>query len=92
MLVWVDIPMDVALARKVKEFLNIFMTKYHPEALRDQIRWLDGYLDNYLHVVRRVLEIQKEQVGANADIVIDGSIDIESMSRFVRDAILEKVQ
>ncbi|MBT3311313.1 MAG: hypothetical protein HN379_04890 [Desulfobacteraceae bacterium] len=92
LLVWVDIPLDIALARKVKEFLNHFMQESNPEAMRDQLKWLDGYLDNYLQVVRRVLQIQKEKVGANADIVIDGRGNLESMSRFVTDTILERMQ
>jgi len=92
LLVWVDIPLDIALARKVKEFLNHFIQESNPEAMRDQLSWLDGYLENYLRVVRRVLKIQKEKVGANADIIIDGRGNLESMSRFVTDTILERMQ
>ncbi len=90
MLVWVDTPLDIALARKVKEFLTDFQAESDLETVKAQLRWLDDYLVNYLHVVRKVMQIQQERVRANADIVIEGFDNLDSMARIVSDTILEK--
>lgn len=88
--IWIDIPLDIALARKVKEFTGIFLAQYKQEELRDCIVWLDNYLDNYLNVIRDVLRIQEKKVRANADIVIDGRADVETIVQHATDEILKE--
>ena len=69
--IWLDIPLDVALARKLREFTA--------QALADEsedpcgfLRWLDAYLDQYAGQVRAILQLQQQRVAAGADIVLDG--------------------
>lgn len=78
-LIWIDVPLDIALARKIKEFTGDFLTTHKPETHKDCMIWLHNYLANYLNVVRDVLRIQEERVRASADIVIDGRTDFETM-------------
>lgn len=69
LLVWVDTPLDVALARSVRAILAREVREADAAA---RLRWLQGYVENYLGTVRELLEMQKARVAADADLVIDG--------------------
>ena len=90
-LIWIEMPLDIALARKLKEFTGIFITKHKQETHKDCIIWLDNYLENYLKVVRDVLQIQKKKVSVNADIIIDGQSDFETLVQRATKEILNKI-
>lgn len=79
LLIWIDTPLDIALARKIKEITNHFLTERREADGRDFVAWLHGYLDHYLRAVRELLQMQKERVGRNADITLDGRCDFETM-------------
>ncbi|MDP1612400.1 MAG: hypothetical protein Q8M11_15210 [Sulfuritalea sp.] len=70
-LVWVDTPLDLALARNLRALTT--------EALADKadprqfLGWLDAYLDQYMEQVRVILELQKKRVAPGADLVLDGT-------------------
>jgi uridine kinase len=85
LLVWVEVPLDVALARKVRELAGKNIGNSHNFLL-----WLDGYLKNYLEVVRHVLLLQKQKVRVNADLVIDGEVRLENMVRQIIDRIASR--
>jgi len=77
--VWIDLPFDIALARNLKAFVAGFARESDPERLAGQMRWLDGYLGNYLGTVRSLLEMQLERVGRKADVILDGRTGLEEM-------------
>lgn len=79
LLIWIDTPLDIALARKIKEITNHFLKERREADGRDFVAWLHQYLDNYLRAVRELLQMQKERVGRNADIILDGRYDFETM-------------
>jgi len=91
LLIWIEIPLDIALARKIKEFTGLFLTEYKQEMHKDRIIWLDTYLDNYLQVIGKVLQIQKKKVSANADIIVDGQSDFETMLQHATKEILNRI-
>ena len=62
LLVWLDTPLDLALARALRAAL----------ARGAQAQWVRGYLENYLGTVRELLEMQQQRVAAGADLVLDG--------------------
>ena len=66
--VWIDVPADLALARKLRQYAATMGQEAGFAA------WLDGYLENYQQVVRALLERQRETVGAHADLVVDGTL------------------
>jgi uridine kinase len=70
MLVWIDTPLDIALARKLRQLLGGFPGS--PDSLQP---WLAGYLTNYLDFVEALLRVQREKVRPAADIVVDGLVD-----------------
>jgi uridine kinase len=74
LMVWIDTPLDLALARKVRQFAAS-LDGADAGAARTFAPWLRGYLDNYLGVVGDLLRIQRETVGAGADLVVDGTRD-----------------
>lgn len=68
-LVWVDTPLDVALARNIRTMAAAAAT---PGDAQDFLRWLDAYLGHYPDQLHTILQLQKIRVAAAADIVLDG--------------------
>lgn len=91
LLIWVETPLDLALARKLKEFTGDFPAGHERKDPRDCLLWLDRYLDHYLEFTRHMLEIQKERVSVNADIVLDGREDLETLARQATEAIRHRI-
>jgi energy-coupling factor transporter ATP-binding protein EcfA2 len=71
MLIWLDTPLDISLARK----LMTIGASAPPGEGRDaaQLAWMKGYLDSYLSLVWRLLRMQQDRVVPRADIVLDGT-------------------
>jgi len=88
-LIWIDVPLDVALARKLKAFAAEALRDERP---RDRLAWLDAYLGNYLALVRRLLLLQAERVRPQADLVLDGSGALEPMVARARAHVLERLR
>lgn len=91
LLIWVETPLDVALARKIKEFTSTFLTGHERKDHRAFIVWLDRYLDHYLEFTRQILKIQKERVSPTADIILDGQCDLETLAQRATEAILLRI-
>ncbi len=90
LLVWIDVPLEIALARKLKAFCAQASGE-PPEAARERLAWLDGYLAGYLGLVRRLLVLQAERVRPGADVLVDGSGSLEAMARFAREQVLARL-
>lgn len=74
-LVWIDLPADIALARKLKEFVE----STRGESLQAKAgfaEWMDGYLDHYLNGAGVALQVQRERVRGDADLVLDGAASV----------------
>lgn len=87
LLIWIDTPLDVALARKIREFVVDFPARAGQADTRAFLSWLGNYLDHYLRVVHRMLEIQRERVPLQADVILDGRGDFETLLRQALEAI-----
>ena len=90
LMIWVDTPLDVALARKVRQFAAA-LDGSDPAAARSFGTWLHGYLGNYLDVVAGLLRIQKESVGAGADVVVDGGRGVSALQQEVAGLVRERL-
>jgi uridine kinase len=86
-LVWVDVPLDVALARKVKELVGGFRRENRPDQQAKRLAWLEQYLENYLEIVRDVLKIQQDRVAAHADVVLQGMRSLDEIAQEAADEI-----
>lgn len=84
--IWLDIPLDVALARKLREFTAQALADDSQDP-REFLRWLDAYLDQYTEQVRAILQLQKQRVAAGADIVLDGLRPLHALVTDARQAL-----
>jgi uridine kinase len=86
LLIWIDTPLDIALARNVRDFLRPALQTPPAQAPLERVAWVHNYIDNYLANVRQLVSMQHERVGADADIVLDGSANVaDAAERIVRD-------
>jgi uridine kinase len=67
LLVWLDTPPDVALARSLR-----LQTSPDAEDCHGRMAWIDGYLAGYVQLVSRLVALQRERVRPAADVVLDG--------------------
>jgi len=79
LLIWLDIPLDIALARKLRQFTGDLLVRDDPAVAAGFVRWLDTYLDGYINAVGRAMAIQAQQVKPGADIVLDGFADLTQL-------------
>jgi uridine kinase len=70
-LVWVDTPLDLALARNLRSLTAAALAEDTDPA--GFLRWLDAYLGQYMDQVRQILELQKTRVATGADLILDGT-------------------
>lgn len=70
-LIWVDTPLDLALARNLRALTAEALTDAGDP--RHFLRWLDSYLGQYMDQVRLILQLQKTRVVPGADLVLDGT-------------------
>lgn len=68
--VWIEVPADLALARRLSQFVGEAGAA-EPAELPDFIRWLDGYLEQYRAIVRPAVAIQRGRVVPDCDLVLD---------------------
>ena len=76
-LVWLDVPPEVALARRVRE-ITLGLQQANNTDIPGGLSWLVAYLDNYVSMTRHVLNAQYEVVRPMADLILDGTNSIES--------------
>ncbi|RZJ20220.1 MAG: uridine kinase [Haliea sp.] len=77
-LVWVDTPLDIALARRLRE-ISADVLQGDPADARRGLGWIHGYLDHYIGTIHAVLQAQRNAVRPGADLVLDGMAGIDSL-------------
>ena len=88
LLIWVDTPLDIALARKLKLFTGEALRDGRAGAGRERLAWLDAYLESYLQLVRRLMLVQAARVRPQADLVLDGGAELDASVRQAQREIL----
>ncbi|MGH8689048.1 MAG: uridine kinase family protein [Burkholderiales bacterium] len=91
LLIWIDVALDVALARKLKLFAGEALRDERADAARERLAWLDGYLGNYLQLVSPLMQVQAARVRPQADLVIDGSGALDASVRRAAREILTRL-
>ena len=79
LMVWIDTPLDIALARKSRELVGIFLNERPLATDRDSLAWLHGYFSNYVEAIGSLLKLQQNRVGSQADVVVDGQLSQEEL-------------
>lgn len=91
LLVWLDTPPDVALARNIRGLLAPMLPGGGVTPSAERIASLSGYLAKYLDAVRPLVATQVEKVSADADVRLDGALDVHQNAERLRDTILERL-
>lgn len=91
LLLWIDTPHDIALARNVMDFIRPLLQQSRAEPPGERIAWIYNYLESYIADVRRLVLMQQQKVRAGADVTIDGSADPASILRLAHAEILQRL-
>ncbi len=78
---WIDVPRDVALARKLAQWSRELQ---HPEltmTMPERLSWIEGFCQGYLQVIRELLDWQDQRLRPAADIIVDGAQSPQSVAR-----------
>jgi uridine kinase len=87
--VCIDIPLEIALARKLLRMIDFFLAEQTPAALAEHLKYfLPWYLesgrDSYLAVNRRVL--------AHCDLVVDGTLPPHDVAQTIVSAMRQHIR
>jgi uridine kinase len=89
LLIWIDTPLDVALARTLRRQIGL-ARQAPPAGAARFIEWLAGYLDSYTRVMHRGYELQRATVRSKADIVLDGALPADRLAELAAAEILRR--
>ena len=78
-MVWVDVPLDIALARRLRDITSN-LVKQSPDEMKRGLAWLNDYLAHYAGTLHAVLEAQRRVVRPQADLVVDGLRDVATLA------------
>jgi uridine kinase len=78
MAIWIDTPLDIALARTLRQQVTM-AGKAAPAEAATFVAWLAGYLDSYGRVMHRGYQLQLAAVRPHADLVLDGMLPPEAL-------------
>lgn len=87
-LIWVDVPLDIALARRIRE-VSADMLRQDAANAKRGLAWLNDYLEHYIATIHKVLEVQRAIVGAQADLIVDGMQSVATIVQRVLDHLAQ---
>lgn len=90
-LIWLDTPLDVALARNLMDLIAPQLQVREPAELRQRVAGVQRYLASYLEDVRRLRLLQRERVAAGAELVLDGAGPLDAVVERARLEILRRL-
>jgi thymidylate kinase len=85
-LIWIDTPLDIALARASLVFLDSVQRDQAPNATTDFIAWQTRYMRDY-PILRAMYLTWQERLAAAADLILDGTEPPEALADAVRKAL-----
>ncbi len=88
-LVWIDAPLDIALARATLGFLDGVQRDKAPNAAVEFIRWQTRYMLNY-PTIRPLYVAQAERIGSSADLVLDGRKSAKESADLVKNMLASR--
>jgi len=91
LLLWLDTPPDVALARNLRTFIGpMLQLPVRAEALADGLGWIDDYLASYLRVVAGLVRLQAERVRPGADLFVAADAGVSAVASELRRLIAQR--
>jgi uridine kinase len=86
LLIWIDTPPDIALARTLREQVALA----RDTSAAQFVEWLAAYLDSYARVMHRGYELQRATVRPYADMILDGMLSPERLAQLAAAEILRR--
>lgn len=87
-LIWVNVPLDIALARRIRE-VSADMLRQDAASAKRGLGWLNDYLGHYIETIHKVLEAQRHVVRAQADLIVDGTAPVATIVQRVLDHLAQ---
>lgn len=78
-LLWIETPLDVALARKLQQFVGEALHNSSPSGIREFHQWIFVYLQNYSTTIHSLMRMQQERIASRADVRVDGTLPINQL-------------
>lgn len=91
LLICIDTPLDVALARKLRTVAATSLRDVKTRSIEDRVRDLHDYLDQYLDTLRALTISETNRVAPDADLIVDGLLPIPQLIEFVKQEILRRL-
>jgi len=85
-LIWIDTPLDIALARASLVFLESLQRDQAPNAAAEFVVWQTRYMQGY-PMLRTTYLALRERLAATADLILDGTGPVEASADIVRKAL-----
>jgi uridine kinase len=79
-LAWIDLPLDLALARKLRRVVAEERARRGRRDFEGLAGWLEGYLGHYERFVRDAYLAQAERVAPGADLTLDGTRPVDILA------------
>lgn len=83
--IWIDVPADIALARKVRQLSARMRHDAEHNDPRSGLLWIEQFCQGYLATTRKLFESQRIRLRDVADRVIDGTQnDLDMLREFLK--------
>ena len=69
---WIDVPADIAVARKVAQLSEQLRTHSSTDSHGNELRWIENFCKGYLTTTRKLFEMQRQKVRELSEMSIDG--------------------
>ena len=86
--IWIDVPWDLALARKTLIFTEAF--RKEGRSVQELARWITQHFDSYERIVRPCMLIQESRVKPTCDVVLNNEYDLISTKFFLTELLAKK--
>lgn len=91
LLICIDTPLDVALARKMHMAVATSLRDAKTQLLEDRVRDLHEYLGQYPDTIRALTISEKNRVAADADLIVDGLLPIPQLIEYTKQEVLRRL-
>jgi hypothetical protein len=85
---WIDIPRDIAIARKLRQWSRELQNPQIRMSTSERLGWITEFCDGYLHVVRDLMDWQEQHVRPRSEIIVNG----DTSPQQVLDSLLRQLR
>ena len=85
---WIDIPRDIAMARKLRQWSRELQNPQIRMSTSERLGWITEFCDGYLHVVRDLMDWQEQHVRPRSEIIVNG----DTSPQQVLDSLLRQLR